>query len=399
MRAAPRGNDSIECGAVRRLGFSVRTIGAMVAATGSGPFNGFLAWWGDELAGMLPKLSRRRRATTALLIAIDGDEFRLLEPKLAKAGPETLSDGALPLPAMLDLLAARIRNRDIDGPIGIRVPPSMCLRRTVNIPRAAARDVARVLAMDLERSTPLKATDVLSGYTIVERPGQPSQLAVQHFILKRKRVEAIADAIERLGVTVGHVEVAPHEGGAALPLRAVTVAAAPASSKRSVALLNSILVALVLGLGIYAAGTTLRRHETAVADLQQANALLAAKERARKAALTKTEADLELINGSARLRAEYVARADILEELSRILPDTAWITDLRIDGTTLDISGQAKSATALLPLIETSAYFVDATLSTSVTFDPGEEMERFSIRARIRGLPTQQPATSEGARP
>ena len=67
-----------------------------------------------------------------------------------------------------------------------------------------------------------------------------------------------------------------------------------------------------------------------------------------------------------------------------MIPDTAWITDLRIDGTTVDISGLAASAVALVPTLERSTLFVDATSTAPLTFDQRQDKERFSIRVRFR---------------
>jgi general secretion pathway protein L len=78
------------------------------------------------------------------------------------------------------------------------------------------------------------------------------------------------------------------------------------------------------------------------------------------------------------------------------LPDSVWLTDLRIEGEAVEISGLAKSAAGLLPLIERSAHFVDATLAAPLTLDPREDKERFSVRVRVRRQTPERAANREG---
>lgn len=74
---------------------------------------------------------------------------------------------------------------------------------------------------------------------------------------------------------------------------------------------------------------------------------------------------------------------EALRELSEILPDTAWINELSVHGDTIDLSGFADSATALVPLLDQSPLFQDATLASGITrTQQGKEL--FHIRARFK---------------
>lgn len=348
---------------------------------------------------MLPRPTRRARGAQGPLVVIEADGLRLIDAERGKPRVESNGHAALPLSLMLDVLAGKAGDRPLEGSIGIRVPAAMCLRRKIDIPHTARQNIAGMLAIDLERSTPFRPADVLSGYDVADKPGQPGMLAVRSYVLKRRTVEPVADAIESLGIPVSHVEVLPETGGSPVRLGSAATLTRPRPERTRLALLNLVLAVAALGLAAVAGYLYIDRHEKALAALEQSNLSLKAKAQARKASAAKAEAELSSLASYAKLRAEYVSRATILEELTRILPDTAWVADLKIDGATLDITGQARSATALLPLIEASSYFVDATLSTSVTFDPREEKERFSIRARIRGEPPDQPAPRAGVSP
>jgi general secretion pathway protein L len=101
-----------------------------------------------------------------------------------------------------------------------------------------------------------------------------------------------------------------------------------------------------------------------------------------------------------RLRREAPQPVEILNELTRVLPDTAWLTDLRLEEGRVDLTGQARSASELLALIERSPLFVDAALAAPVVVEAQDGRERFSLRARLRaGGNTPASAPAKGGRP
>ncbi len=75
-----------------------------------------------------------------------------------------------------------------------------------------------------------------------------------------------------------------------------------------------------------------------------------------------------------------------------MLPDSVWLSEFRLEGDALDISGLAKSGAALPPLFAQSTIFADAALTAPLTLDSREDKERFSLRVRIK-----QPASQEAA--
>jgi hypothetical protein len=80
----------------------------------------------------------------------------------------------------------------------------------------------------------------------------------------------------------------------------------------------------------------------------------------------------------------------VLEVLSRLLPDTVWLTDIQLENRELVITGMAEDASALIPLVEGAPEFERARFqlpSTRVrvrTPDDGErEVERFALSALV----------------
>lgn len=358
----------------------------MVSQSASSGVTAFLSWWGQELYGLLPGTDLDAGTAAArILIAIEPDGLRLAEqPPGKSAGPQ----GAVPVSDMIAYLAARARGSRKPPTVGLRLPYSACFVRRVELPAVARRDIGRMLAMDLERSTPFKTKDVLTAFEVDDAASAKGQLKVRHLIIKRKSVEPLKTEIEALGLPVTRIECLQDNGGGPIPVNFLATEAQASPAPRQGGLNARLLALTAAGLAASAAYLYVDRHEKAWQNLQAQSAKLKVKAMAQKEALAKSQLAFAEIANYQKLRADMVSKVAILEELTRILPDNAWVTDLKIDGTTVDISGLAASAAALVPVLERSKVFVDATSTASLTFDPREEKERFSIRARIRSAST-----------
>jgi len=82
---------------------------------------------------------------------------------------------------------------------------------------------------------------------------------------------------------------------------------------------------------------------------------------------------------------------DILKELTTTLPQTTWLTRIRITDTTVDIEGYAGSATGLIPKLETSKYFKKAEFASPTFRDARQNADRFIIKTEIEGTRIELP--------
>ncbi len=77
----------------------------------------------------------------------------------------------------------------------------------------------------------------------------------------------------------------------------------------------------------------------------------------------------------------------LVEALSRALPDTAYLTDLEIEGREVRIAGKS-NATALIRILEESPQFENVRFSAPTTREATETVETFSIIAHASGSRT-----------
>jgi general secretion pathway protein L len=76
-------------------------------------------------------------------------------------------------------------------------------------------------------------------------------------------------------------------------------------------------------------------------------------------------------------------KIQLLDEISRIVPDDTWLTRIQVNGATVRIQGESEGASSLIGLIEESELLQNASFSSPVTKNPRTTNDRFVIEAQI----------------
>jgi general secretion pathway protein L len=74
----------------------------------------------------------------------------------------------------------------------------------------------------------------------------------------------------------------------------------------------------------------------------------------------------------------------VLETLSKILPDHTYVTELRVEGNKLHLTGITHDAPSLIGLIEQSGRFTRATFFAPTTRSASDSGDLFHIEAIIQ---------------
>jgi general secretion pathway protein L len=160
------------------------------------------------------------------------------------------------------------------------------------------------------------------------------------------------------------------------PERQDTLHRAP--SRRPTAVLAGLL-ALVLAAHLVGYGLRQRRAlEQADGEIQALKLKMTAVEAVNRS-VQEQRSRLNFLESSISSRAR---QADVLRELTGLIPDSAYLSEFSYRDRTVEITGLAPSASQLLPVLESSPLFVGVEFSAPIVAQ-GAGLERFKIRMRL----------------
>jgi len=103
--------------------------------------------------------------------------------------------------------------------------------------------------------------------------------------------------------------------------------------------------------------------------------------------LADREKSIAAVDAARKGKNQAVPILRVWEELTRALPDDAWLTDVSFDGDNLTITGfAAQSAAGLIVILGSSPMFSEPSFTSPVVRVPGQTGERFEIRLRVRAI-------------
>jgi general secretion pathway protein L len=369
----------------------MRGLGRWTARLGpqATSLRGLLAWWGVALAAWLPLRIRR---------ALGVDRGRLLLMPSA-AGDVRLClqrDGVLhelgrlpPLPDLPgdDPLAPALSPAAVDLPRWLVLPTASVLVRRLALPAAAAERLRDVVRFEIDRQTPFEAADVLFDARLLGRRAD-GQLDVELVATPRDRTAPVLDALGPLAGRLAGIDVLDAAG---LPRGANLLDPAARRQQRDPwRVWNRVLVGVGV-VALAAALVTVLDNRRQAADALDA-AVTARAAPARQAAQQR-QALVDLVEGQAfldRRRADAPTAIEVMDEVTRRLPDGTYLEKFAMEGDQLTLIGLSNQASALVGRMEGSPLWRSPALSGAVQPDPATGRDRFTLTAELgRGKPAE----------
>lgn len=328
-------------------------------------------WWRAELAGMLPRRWRQRRA--ALDLSLDGDRLSIV---LRKAGVEKqMYDGA----ADPDTIAMALRQEKSarQGHAILILPRRDVLVRDIEIPVSARRQLHKLLPFELPRQTPFTQAESYFDWQLLGE--ESGRLRVRLAVVERAYLDQAVSVLKRCGLVPAAVRVAQDD--LVEPLNLLPHPRSDAATYRAGAITTGIC-ALILALGWLVAEQAVSRRE-AVLSL-----LTAEVSRERKGALEIEALRRDLSETQRRIdflgeRLSQKPMAAAMADLSRILPDDTWLYQMQVQNADVRIYGYAPDAAQVIETLEKSGAFQNAQFRSPLTRLAGGKVDRFDISAGV----------------
>jgi general secretion pathway protein L len=319
---------------------------------------------------------------------IEGENLRLLlvreggQLSLVSAGSRgQRALGQVPLDDAGLLQSVRDRLDEGSAPRWLLLPPEAVLRRVLSLPEAAQPRLREVLAFELDRQTPFTAAEVSYEGRVLSRDAASGQLQVQLTVLPRSRLEAELAALGPLAPGLAGVDVlAPDGGPQGLNL---LPEARRAHRMDPVRRLNLALAGVAAFCLVATLLLSLHNRSQRLESLRQEVAQATIEAREARLLRNQLQTASQAANFLAAHRAGRPTMLEVLDDLTRRIPDDTAMDKLAINDDVLVLVGLSRSAPALVGLLQESPLLVSPALSGPVQADPRAGRDRFTLNARI----------------
>lgn len=281
-----------------------------------------------------------------------------------------------PLPPMQE---AMLRNSRVE----LLMKPEGFLFRPLELPSRATEFVNGIVQNQIDRLTPWNAADVAFGWS---KPvgADADRMVITVAATARASIKPYVEALVGLGVH----SIAVLTSSPETDLNPIKVWEERGRSGLDIGVVRRALLILLLTAGIAAGSATVAAVVVGVRLDDQQGVIARQIETARSkagAANTAVSSSMATVQRALEQRKyEKPLIVLVIENLSRILPDHTYVTELRVEGDKLRLVGVTSDAPSLIGLMEQSGQFSQATFFAPTLRSDLGPRERFHIEAIIQ---------------
>jgi general secretion pathway protein L len=347
------------------------------------PINRFARWWLGELASLLPSALRRLVVEQArdLVLEVDDERFifHLLEGEnIRKLGEHPVVSGTLP-----EELAVRTRKiASRNGGAILAVSRSGVTAQRGELPLAAEENLREVVGFEMDRLTPFRRDEVYYHARVLVRDVVNQKLHIALTAAPRSKVDALIERAAAWGLAIKRVDVVSETGTLLQGLDLLPSGPKSLAGAISRGLTIGLLLALFVLLS-FAISLPLDRKARYVEALSQ-EVLLARK---KAAAVRNLSDEIQVLESNSRyvseLRQNTALITRVLNDMTSLLPDDTWLTQLRLVDNRVEISGYSPDSSRLIALFDGSGVLGEPKFRSPLTRDQRSGVERFSLTLRL----------------
>lgn len=283
----------------------------------------------------------------------------------------------------LRISLAKIRHHCARAPrLQLCLAPQSYLTREMRLPASAENEVWPILDLELTRGTPFGPEQVYQGcHFLGERSS--NEIKISHIVVKRGQLEWVLNIVRAEDYDLlPRIKLLHNESALEFDLRPSI--SAPGPKRLVLHRLRSITAVSAIASVLLLLGLLHWRQMTALYELSLRTE--ATRERAVvvRTKLSELERDMAIFSALQEAYEQRPSIVTILRELTELVPDGAWLTELNIEPDAIILTGHAKSSVNILVAFEASPLFGQARFASPVIRAPGDSVERFSIRLEMQ---------------
>jgi len=339
--------------------------------------------WVEVLAMLLLGWREHRRSQRITMISEENGELLVRQ-----AGPDKGADAKSRSKVLSAATAKRVARAARGRYVILTLAADKIVTRRLNVPAQAREFLSGIVRNQIDRLSPWPAGEVMYGFATDKSEDEGATLNVRVLMTSRSTIDNARGALKTAGLEVDRIVTRPETGAgetAAEPIvlwSRITDAPheelATASKLIGAGIAAALVWAVILSSFMLIMASSIRsEHEELAAR---------AKTLQRQLQTGRTPASIASLPAPQRAWMSKETSASsviVLEALSRALPDSAYLSEIRLEGTSLRITGIADDAPALLPPLEQSGHLSNVHFFAPTTRGPDGRQFRFYIEAKV----------------
>ena len=335
--------------------------------------------WIETLATVFVAWHERRREQHALTVAFENQHLVVRAAQSGRNVTRPHFRAGQKLSA--DLLGAA-RNSFVI----LEFPADKVVRRDITVPAGAQKFLSGVVRNQIERLSPWPPNNVVYGFNSETSAENASVVDVRILMASRTNIDASRHQLAALGVQVDRIvannSTAETADKAVILWSRLTDASRDRLERpsRLIGMGIGVTVAVSMCLSLWAFISTGLVRDESESIAARAKALQRQVQGGRTPSLAASSPPAER---AWFLKETSVSSVILLEALSRALPESAYLTEIRLENATLRMTGLSDDAPGLLAPLEQSGHLTGVHFFAPTTRGPDGKSFRFSIEAQV----------------
>lgn len=337
----------------------------------------FLAWWSRQLSGFVPARWRRLLGQGEARVLFRASEDGI---DLVSAAGDTLALKLRVRPDQTGELEDALRRAEDKRPRWLLLDETQVLRRRISLPLAAAPRLRELLAHEVDRQTPFRADQVAFDCRVLERDAEAGKLETELVVVPLSRLDSIISRLGPLATSLAGVDVEASSRPLGLNLL-------PPNRRRQardhLLWIHLALVAAIVAGAWFTLWQSLENRREAVVELRE---LVEQRQiEARRAAALREQLDSAAGGATflAGMREDRPRALEVIDDISRRLPDGTWLERLTINQGRVVLQGLSNEASGTIAWLQESPYLVEPAFSGAVQPDARSGAQRFTLTADL----------------
>jgi general secretion pathway protein L len=271
----------------------------------------------------------------------------------------------------------------------LEFPADKVVRRDITVPAGAQKFLSGVIRNQIERLSPWPPNNVVYGFKGETSRENASVVDVRILMASRTDIDAFRNRLAELDVEVDRIvandstaETADKAAGSVTLWSRLTDASRDRLERTSrligMGIGVTVAVSMCLSLWAFLSAALIRDESESIAARAKGLQRQIQSGQTQSAAASSSPAQRAWF-----LKETSVSNVILLEALSRALPNSAYLTEIRLENATLRMIGLADDAPGLLVPLEQSGHLTGVHFSAPTTRGTDGKSFRFSIEAHV----------------